>query len=321
MAAFLVALLPCGWFVLYAYHAHRLPSVPMEFEIEPGARMRAIAGELATRGVVVQPAAFRLLARIFGKDSRIKPGIYQIDAPAIAPLDLLVKITQGDVTMSDVTFVEGQTFAQLRQVLDEHPDVRHTLADRTEAEVLQEIGARETAAEGLFFPDTYFFNKGTRDVDLLKRAYKLMQSRVEREWARRDPALPYKDFYQALIMASIIEKETARSDERPLVSAVFVNRLRRGMKLQTDPTVIYGLGGKYTGSLRKRDLQTDTAYNTYTRFGLPPTPIAMPGLASIRAALNPVGSNALFFVARGDGSHEFTESLEEHNRAVNKYQK
>ena len=183
------------------------------------------------------------------------------------------------------------------------------------------IGASENAAEGLFFPDTYLFAKQSRDLEVLARAYRTMQRHLKREWEGRDQGLPYNDAYQALIMASIVEKETGRDADRPMIASVFVNRLRLGMLLQTDPTVIYGLGDRFDGNLRKRDLQTDTPYNTYTRSGLTPTPIAMPGLASLRAALHPANSTALYFVARGDGSSQFSRTLDEHNQAVNKYQR
>ena len=209
----------------------------------------------------------------------------------------------------------------MRKILDSHPDARHDTTALSEAEILQRVGAAEAAAEGLFFPDTYAFDKGMSDIDILKRSYKAMQNRVASAWEKRDTLVPYAAPYQALIMASIIEKETASKQERPIISAVFVNRLRSGMRLQTDPTVIYGIGDRYDGTLHKRDLVSDTPYNTYLHAGLPPTPIAMPGLASIEAALNPSGSPALYFVARGDGSHEFSASLAEHNRAVAKFQR
>lgn len=321
LACVLAALAPVGWLYWFARHPHPIPTVPMEVEIHPGTSTRTIAAEFRRRGLISEPTSFSLLARIFGMDAKIKTGTYEFDQPKITPLELLAKITKGDVTMSDVTFIEGQTFAQMRQALDQQADIKHLTTSMTESQILAEIGASESAAEGVFFPDTYYFSKGMTDVSLLKRAYRLMHERITEEWARRDTSLPYADAYQALIMASIIEKETGRKDERSLVSAVFVNRLRKGMKLQTDPTVIYGMGPRYNGSLHRKDLQTDTIYNTYTRFGLPPTPIAMPSLASIRAALKPGESTALYFVARGDGSHEFSDSLEQHNRAVNKFQR
>ena len=314
-------LVPVVWVFWFAGHPQKLPAVPLEVEIRQGMSTRAIANDLARHGVVMEPFTFSLLARMMNKDGKIKTGTYEFDQPTITPMALLAKITRGDVTLSDITFIEGQTFAQMRQALDQQADVKHLSSTMTEREILAEIGATESAAEGLFFPDTYYFSKGMTDIALMKRAYRLMRNRLAEEWNKRDTTLPYADVYQALIMASIIEKETGNKGERSLVSAVFVNRLRRGMKLQTDPTVIYGLGAHYSGALHRRDLQTDTAYNTYTRFGLPPTPIAMPGLASIKAALNPQASSALYFVSRGDGSHQFSESLDQHNKAVNKFQR
>ena len=190
----------------------------------------------------------------------------------------------------------------------------------SEAEVMKLVGKGEKHAEGWFFPDTFYFDRGTTDVVLLKRSYDIMQAKLESAWANRASGLPYKNSYEALIMASIIEKETGKASERPMIAGVFINRLRIGMRLQTDPTVIYGMGDNYKGNIRRKDLTTDTIYNTYTRDGLPPTPIAMPGLASIEAALNPEKTKALYFVGKGDGSHAFSNSLVEHNRAVAKYQ-
>lgn len=209
----------------------------------------------------------------------------------------------------------------MRDKLDAHPEIQHHTRGLSEAEIMRLIGASEQTAEGLFFPDTYLFSKKGRDVDVLARAYHAMQRHLAREWADRAVGLPYADAQQALTMASIVEKETGREQDRSLVAAVFVNRLRQGMLLQTDPTVIYGLGERFDGNLRKRDLLNDTPYNTYTRAGLPPTPIAMPGLASLRAALHPAQSPVLYFVARGDGTSQFSRTLDEHNQAVNRYQK
>jgi UPF0755 protein len=217
--------------------------------------------------------------------------------------------------------VEGKTFHQFREVLDADSNVHHDSTGLTDADLLVRIGATEVHPEGLFFPDTYLFAKQSSDLDVLRRAYRAMQRRLASEWENRDPSVPYENIYQALIMASIVEKETGRAADRPMVAAVFTNRIERGMPLQTDPTVIYGLGDSFDGNLRKRDLITDNAYNTYTRGGLPPTPIAMPGLASIQAVMHPPPTDKLYFVARGDGSSVFSRTLEEHNRAVARYQK
>jgi UPF0755 protein len=209
----------------------------------------------------------------------------------------------------------------MRTTLDEHPDLAHTTRALTDEEVLQRLDIKEVSPEGLFFPDTYHFASGSSDLRILERAHRLMQSHLEARWAARAPDLPLATPYEALILASIVEKETGREEERPLIAAVLVNRLRKGMPLQADPTVIYGLGEGFDGNLRKRDLLTDARYNTYTRTGLPPTPIAMPGLASLAAALNPPASDVLYFVSRGDGSSHFSRTLGEHERAVTKYQR
>lgn len=293
---------------------------PTEFHIVPGSSMRSAAREIALAGVEIKPWALIALARLKRVESSIKAGSYEINR-GINTLQLLSKLTRGDVTQTEIAFIEGWTFRQMRERLDTHPDVRHDSKGMSEAEIMRLIGAPNGAAEGVFFPDTYLFAKQTKDIDILARAYRTMQRHLGREWAERSSGLPFVDVYQALVMASIVEKETGREQDRPLVAAVFVNRLRQGMLLQTDPTVIYGLGEKFDGNLRKRDLLTDTPYNTYTRVGLPPTPIAMPGLASLQAALHPAQSQSLYFVARGDGSSQFSHTLEEHNQAVSRYQK
>ena len=205
--------------------------------------------------------------------------------------------------------------------MNTNPAIRHDSASLSEVEVMRHIGATEAHAEGQFFPDTYYFVKGSSDFALLNRAYKAMQMHLQKSWQERTSDLPLKSAYEALILASIVEKETGRASDRVMIAAVFINRLRKGMLLQTDPTVIYGLGDNFDGNLRKRDLLADTSYNTYTRAGLPPTPIALPGLASIQAALHPAVTDALYFVARGNGSSQFSNSLNEHNKAVNRYQK
>jgi len=297
-----------------------LKSDTVEFHVAPGSGLRAAAGDIAASGVGVEPWVLVVLGRGLGVDKAIKAGSYEVSA-GITPLELVRKLTQGDVTQTDLTFVEGMTFRQMRDRLDAHPDIRHDSKGLPDQDVLRLVGATESEAEGLFFPDTYLFAKQSRDMEVLARAYRAMQKRLAREWEARAPGLPYASPYQALIMASIIEKETGRDKDRTMVAAVFVNRLRQGMLLQTDPSVIYGLGTKFDGNLRKRDLLTDTPYNTYTRVGLPPTPIAMPGVASLQAALHPADSAALYFVARGDGSSQFSRTLDEHNQAVSRYQK
>ncbi|MEI7428904.1 MAG: endolytic transglycosylase MltG [Betaproteobacteria bacterium] len=292
----------------------------VDFHIPPGSSLRASAKEISSSGVLVDPLLLIALAKAMRVESTIKAGSYEIKR-GITLLELLNKLTRGDVTQTDIAFIEGWTFRQWRERLNTHPELRHDTRDLSDQEIMRLIGAPEVLPEGLFFPDTYLFSKQSRDVDVLARAYRTMQRHLVREWENREAGLPYKDIQQALVMASIIEKETGRDQDRPMVAAVFVNRLRQGMLLQTDPTVIYGLGEGFDGNLRKRDLLTDTPYNTYTRAGLPPTPIATPGLASLHAALHPARSQAVYFVARGDGSSQFSRTLDEHNQAVNRYQR
>ena len=306
----------CGWYAVTPVAVSRLPA---EFEIAPGMRLRAAAQRIEESGVALGRLRFELLARALGRAQDVKAGSYELSS-APTPLELLDKLTRGDVTQADVRFTEGWTFRQMRAALDAHPNVRHDGQALSDAEVLQKIGAKEPRAEGVFFPDTYLFSKGTSDVHVLQRSYQAMQRHLAREWETRAAAMPYKTPYEALIMASIIEKETGRAEDRDLIAGALVNRLRIGMLLQVDPTVIYGLGNKFDGNLKKIHLLSDGPYNTYTRAGLPPTPIAAPGLASLRAALRPAKTNALYYVARGDGSSEFSRTLEEHNRAVRKYQ-
>ena len=292
----------------------------IEFTVVPGSSLRGAAREISAAGVELDPWILLLLARLMRADASIKAGSYEISR-GITPVDLLKKLTRGDFTQAELVFIEGWTFSQLRRQLDAHPDLRHDTLGMPEAEIMRRVGASQGVAEGAFFPDTYLFAKRSSDVDLLARAYRAMQRHLLDEWQGRAAMLPYRDAYQALIMASIVEKETGRSEDRSLVAGVFVNRLRRGMLLQTDPSVIYGLGETFDGNLRKRDLLADTPYNTYTRPGLPPTPIAMPGLASLQAAMHPAPTEALYFVARGDGSSHFSSTLAEHNQAVARYQR
>jgi UPF0755 protein len=294
---------------------------PFEFTVERGATLKSVSKKLTAAGLLPEPNGFFWLGRITDQATGIQAGAYRLDAP-ITPLALLKKMNDGDVITMGITFVEGINFRDMREQIEANTNLKVTLKGLPASEVLKRIGATETHPEGLFFPDTYRFSAGTTDLDLWRISYQAMQKRLAEAWEKRQPNLPYKNAYEVLIMASIIEKETGRADERPLIGSVFVNRLRIPMRLQTDPTVIYGIGERYDGNIRRRDLTTDTAYNTYTRDGLPPTPIAMPGAGSINAAVQPVESDKLYFVAtrNGDGSHYFSRSLDEHNRAVAKYQ-
>ena len=309
-----------GWFAYHVNAVVQLPKAPYEFSIKSGSSLRSVAKQLVDAGVLHDAWSFVLLSRVMGYAASLKAGDYQLIESA-SPLQLLERITTGSVNQSEVRFIEGWTFSQLRRTLDEHPAIRHDTTGLSDQKILQLIGASGAAAEGLFFPDTYYFVRGNSDIAILKRAYRTMQDNLNIAWAERATNLPLTDAYQALILASIVEKETGRGSDRASIAGVFVNRLRLGMRLQTDPTVIYGLGEKFDGNLRKKDLLTDQEYNTYTRRGLPPTPIAMPGLASIQAVLNPAKTGALYFVAKGNGESHFSSNLTDHNRAVTKYQK
>ncbi|TAK71769.1 MAG: endolytic transglycosylase MltG [Betaproteobacteria bacterium] len=306
-----------GW---YALSPVTLRTDPADFSIRPGSSLRSATRQMVESGVELNAWQFNLLGRLLGKAGAIKAGSYEVGR-GVTPLALLDKLGAGEVSQAELVFIEGWTFRQMRAALDADVDVKHDSVALSDAEIMGRLGAAGRSPEGLFFPDTYLFGKGTSDLDILKRAYKAMDRQLQAAWQQRAPDLPYRSPYEALIMASVIEKETGQATDRSLIGGVFVNRLRIGMMLQTDPTVIYGLGEKFDGNLRKKDLLKDTPHNTYTRGGLPPTPIAMPGQASLQAALNPAKTQALYFVARGDGSSEFSRTLAEHERAVTKYQR
>jgi len=296
-----------------------LPSSPFSFDVKAGASLRAVAHDLAAAHVLPLEAALVALARFERADRTIKAGNYEI-AEGITLPQLLAKLTQGDVAQRALTIVEGTSFAELANALAADADIAQTVLALAPAEIARRAGVPGTDPEGWFFPDTYFYASGSTDLALLARAHRLMRARLDAAWAKRAPDLPLKDPYEMLILASIVEKETGRAADRPLIASVFVNRLRLGMRLQSDPTVIYGLGAKFDGNLRKRDLETDTPYNTYMREGLPPTPISLPGQAALDAAANPPRTPYLYFVARGDGASVFSANLADHNRAVAKFQ-
>ena len=297
----------------------RLPASPYAFEVKSGATLKSVARELRNAGVLPHEYALVALARVRRADRAIKAGNYEI-AEGITLSRLLDKLTQGDVTQIGITVVEGSTYAELVAALKASPEIAKSVVELPAAEIAARIGIPNPNLEGWFFPDTYFFARGSKDIGLLSRGYRLMRSRLDVAWARRAEDLPLKDPYEALILASIVEKETGNAADRPLIASVFVNRLRLGMRLQSDPTVIYGLGADFDGNLHKRDLETDSPYNTYTRDGLPPTPIALPGQASLDAVMRPPRTDYLYFVSRGDGTSEFTANLADHNRAVAKFQ-
>ncbi|MEX0958453.1 MAG: endolytic transglycosylase MltG [Burkholderiales bacterium] len=309
-----------GWLMHFAFTSVHVPVQSRSFNVEQGMGLRQIATRLESTGVVSDSRGFILLARLLGKAGHLKAGSYEVDQ-SIAPISLLNKLERGEFAQGQVRFIEGWTFRQIRDALYAHPMVRNDTKGFDDREILERLGAPEIHPEGLFFPDTYHFSAGTSDLVILQHAYWKMQSVLVELWESRASGLPLSSPYEALVLASIVEKETGHPEERELVAAVFINRLKRGMRLQADPTIVYGLGEDFEGRLRTRHLQADQPYNTYTRAGLPPTPIALPGAAAIAATLNPADSPALYFVSRNDGTHVFSRTLQEHNRAVYKYQK
>jgi UPF0755 protein len=304
---------------LFATRPVALKTSPLDFEITLGVGLRGASRQMVEAGINMPAWQFTWLGRMLGKAAQIKAGSYEVEA-GVTPWQLLQKLTRGDVSQGEQVLVEGKTFAEFRQMVDSNPDIRHDSAGMRNAELLDRLSIEARNPEGLFFPDTYLFSKNASDLEVYRRAHLALSRHLETEWNNRAPDLPYRNSYEALIMASIIEKETGRAADRERIAGVFVNRLRSGMLLQTDPAVIYGMK-QFDGNLRKQNLQTDTPYNTYLRSGLPPTPIALPGQAALHAALHPVVSDMYYFVARGDGSSEFSRTLEEHSRAVARYQK
>jgi len=292
----------------------------VEVSIEPKTTPRDVAYAWVQAGVKANPILLYEWFRWSGQARKIRAGSYEVER-GVTPRTLLNKMVRGDEVMATVRLIEGWTFKQFRAELARAPDLKQTTAAMSETDVMAAIGAPGIAAEGRFYPDTYAFSKGASDLAVLKRAYRAMKQQIDLAWAERPPNTPLRSADEALTLASIVEKETGAAKDRGLVAGVFNNRLRIGMPLQTDPTVIYGLGDRFDGNLRKKDLLADTPYNTYTRAGLPPTPISMPGRASLLAAVKPDATKALYFVARGDGSSQFSESLTDHNRAVNQYQR
>jgi UPF0755 protein len=309
-----------GWALWWVYQPMRLSAPTVDLSIEPGTLPRGVAQAVQDAGVDVNPELLYWWFRLSGQDRLIKAGSYELEA-GITPHRLLSKLARGEESLRAVTLVEGWNFRQVRAALENADVLKPDTRGLAEEAVMNLLGRPGQHPEGRFFPDTYTYAKGTSDVAVLKRAMRAMDKRLAGVWAQRSPAAVVKTPDEALILASIVEKETGKAVDRPLISAVFSNRLRTGMPLQTDPTVIYGMGPAFNGNLKKKDLQTDTPWNTYTRPGLPPTPIAMPGKASLLAAVQPAPSNALYFVSRGDGTSQFSASLDEHNRAVNKYQR
>lgn len=295
-----------------------LPAPKVDILVPKGATPASIASQINQAGVSLNSAAFVLMARLTELDTKLKAGGYQL-VQGDSPLKILRRMAQGDVTSRQITIVEGWNLRQIRAALAQHPDIKQSIQGVTDADLTTQIGLDAPYAEGLFFPDTYIFPIGTTDLEILQRAARAQQQILERAWSARQENLPLRSPYQALILASIVEKETGKASDRARIAGVFVNRLRLNMPLQTDPTVIYGMGENYDGKIRKKDLQTDHAWNTYTRGGLPVSPIASVGQASLHAALNPEKHEFLYFVSKGDGSSAFAKTLPEHNKNVSQY--
>ena len=310
--------LAAAWFWLRQPLSLSAPTV--DLSVEPGMRPRGVAQAVRDAGVAVDPRLLYAWFRLSGEGHRIKAGSYELER-GITPIRLLDKLARGEESLRAVTLVEGWNWRQVRAALAKADQLRPDAAKLSDAELMNLLGRPGVAPEGRFFPDTYTYSKGSSDVKVLQRALRAMDRRLEQAWAARSPQSVLKTPEEALILASIVEKETGKASDRMTIAAVFQNRLRIGMPLQTDPTVIYGLGESFDGNLRRVHLQTDSPYNTYLRPGLPPTPIAMPGKASLLAAVQPAAGKFLYFVARGDGTSQFSETLDEHNRAVNKFQR
>ena len=317
---FVLALAAAGAVAWWLHRPLPLRGPSAEVSIEPGTSPREIANAWVQAGVDTHPLFLYEWFRWSGQAKRIRAGSYQVGA-GVTPSTLLQKMVQGDELLEQVRLIEGWTLRQWRAELAKAKSLKPVTAQWSEAQLMEALGSPGLAPEGRFFPDTYVYSRGVSDLTVLRRAHRAMQRRLAEAWEQRAPDTPLKSPDDALILASIVEKETGAEADRGLVAGVFTNRLRIGMPLQTDPTIIYGLGERFDGNLRKRDLQTDGPYNTYLRPGLPPTPIAMPGMASLKAAVRPQSTKALYFVARGDGSSEFSENLADHNRAVDRFQR
>ncbi len=308
-----------GWLIVYGWLA-TASSAPQQFSLKQGSSLRSAARQMSEGGVISTPWQFEALGRLSGHSTHIQAGNYEVRG-AVSAFQLLTMITSGVRGQDKLTVVEGWSFSQLRAALDAHPALKHETSGVAETELATRLGIAQSSVEGWFFPDTYYFPNGATDTALLQRAHRAMRAQLDSVWATRADGLPLASPYEALILASIVEKETGQPAERSMIASVFINRLKIGMRLQTDPTVIYGMGVEFDGNLRKKDLLADGPYNTYVRTGLPPTPIALPGLASLSATLNPAVGKMLYFVARGDGSSQFSNNLAEHERAVTKYQR
>ncbi len=290
----------------------------VRFEVQASDSVSDITARMNANADNINGALFSLLMTVSGKSSGFTPGPYDIRAGE-SPYRLMQKLSNGIYAQESVTVIEGWTFKQMRKAIDSHPALKHETADLSDQELFQKLGLNYASGEGLFYPDTYQFRQGASDIKIYQLAQRNMMSKLNKLWENRAEGLPYKSVYDGLIMASIIEKESSRKSDRGMIAGVFINRLKRDMKLQTDPTVIYGMGSRYEGKIHKSDLLRDTPYNTYTRKGLPPTPIALPGISSLEAAFHPTETDALYFVSRGDGTSQFSNNLDDHNKAVEQY--
>lgn len=323
---YLAAIVSLVTSVFLGYKFNQFQHTPIEldqestqFTISSGSTIRQVAQQLAGAGYIDDPVMFIAMARLQGENTLIKTGEYLLRR-GDTPSRLIELFTQGSAIQYSFTIIEGWTFKQLLLAIKDDPVLEKTITDENGQAIMSRISTTEANPEGWFLPDTYHFPRGTSDIQFLKRAYQTMRHKLQQEWDGRDKDLPLKSAYEALILASIIEKETGAAFERPLIAGAFIQRLRKGMRLQTDPTVIYGMGDNFDGNIRYKDLRTDTPYNTYLRKGLTPTPIALPGIDAIKAALHPADTDALYFVSKGDGTHHFSSTLKEHNEAVSKYQ-
>lgn len=293
---------------------------PWTLHLKKGEGIRMLSQHLRVQGLLKEPLWLMVLTYGSGNSRGLKYGDYLL-SPGVTPRKLLDQVVSGKSRQVPVTLIEGMRFSDVRQILAQHPVIRQEIRDKSDEEIMALLGEGGLPAEGVFFPDTYFTSSETSDLDILRKARKKMQVVLNSEWQGRDHNVPYQTAYQGLVMASIVEKETGLAEERGAIAGVFIRRLELGMRLQTDPTVIYGLGASFNGDLRKDDLRRDTPFNTYTRSGLPPTPIALPGKDAIHAAMHPLQGNSLYFVAKGNGGHIFSDTLEAHEKAVDQFQR
>ena len=319
LALFAVAIL-LGRYQQFQNSTLKLPAEEWLYTLPAGASLNQLAYDLHAQNIIEYPRFFIQLGREMDAARRLQAGEYILQQ-GLTPRALLEQLVDGKVSQYELTLIEGHTFREMLQRIHNDPVLVHMLTDETDAEVMEKLGHTGQYPEGRFLPDTYYFSRGMSDVDFLARAWQAMTDQLQFEWEKREEGLPFKTPDEALVLASIVEKETGVAAERPVIAGVFIRRLQKGMLLQTDPTVIYGMGDSFDGNLRLRDLRADTPYNTYTRKGLPPTPIAMPGVDAIHAVLHPAPGKSLYFVAMGEGRHYFSKTLKQHNLAVDKFQK